>query len=424
VSQSAPSTLPTQRRSIRILTLLGLILTAQFFDLVNTVINGPGSLYLAGAVALLFLAAFLALRARIRHQLRDNAARVDQWVDPAARSAAIARDGTAWLRGANITLLSLTILLMGIWFSHNFRPCSWLDLARRFDGCVASFHHIDTVTTLDISSDGRYLAARSLAGNVSLWRMDDRQLLRRRAEGIVVGPTLAFSPDGQLLAAGMLDGTVQLSDVSSGAVTATLGSAAAPINGVSFSADGQLLAASAWDKTVRVWQVRDGALLHTFSGLSEAVHSVAFSPDGQLLAAGDNRAIWIWSLASGQLHVRLETDSLTESVQFSPDGQLLAAGGWRGGVGLWRTADGSFIKSLDSESGQISSVAFSPDGSLLAASCQSQVAASEIEVWRVSDSAQVRTIAPRAVVEEIAWTPDGAQLAVASLREVELWTMR
>lgn len=420
MSQSAPSSLPTQRRSIRLLTILGLILTAQFFDLVNTLVSGPGSIYLAGAIALVFLAVFLALRAGIRHRLT---AQSDQWIDLEKQPRWLLGTAPIWLGGANIALLSVAILLLTIWFSHNFRPCSWFDLARRSDGCVASFHHIDTVTTLDISPDGQFLASRSLAGNVSLWQIRDGQRLRRSADGIAVGPTLAFSPDGALLATGTLDGTVQLSDVRTGAIISTLGTAAKPINGVSFSPDGALLAAGAWDMTVRVWHVRDGTLLHTFSGLQDSVHSVAFSPDGTLLAAGDNRAIWVWNVATGQLHLRLETESLTESVKFSPDGTLLAAGGWRGGVGLWRVADGTFLRSLDSESGQISSIAFSPDGSFLAASCQSQVASSEVEVWRVSDSASIRTITPGAPVEEIAWMPDGARLAVATSREVELWAV-
>lgn len=399
--------------------LLGLILTVQIFDLVMTLVAGPGRIYLAAAIALLAFGGLLALRSTICHRLsRAALMRTDDLPITAPGQHGVG------LHSINITLLSLAIMLQAIWFSHNFRPCGWLDLARRVDGCVGAFHHGGTVTTLDISPDGQFLAARSPDGNVSLWRMSQGQLLRRRAEGLVVGPTLAFSPDGRMLATGLLDGTVQLSDVPSGAVVRTFGTAAKPINGVTFSADGALLAAGAWDQTVRVWRVRDGTVLHTFTGLRDSIHSVAFSPDGTLLAAGDNRMVWVWNVATGQLHLALETGSLTEHIAFSPDGQRLAASGWRGGVALWQVQDGKFLKSLGDQNDQISSIAFSPDGMLLAMAAQSQVASSEVEVWRVGDSARVTTINPRARVEALAWLPDGNQLAIAAGREVALWQVR
>lgn len=419
MSHVAPSLLPTQRRSTRHLMILGLILTVQIFDLVLTLVTGPGRIYLAAAIALLAFGGVLALRSTMCYLLRRATI-----MQPGDRTVAQPAQSVSGLRNVNITLLSLAIMLQAVWFSHNFRPCGWLDLARRIDGCVGALHHIGTVTTLDVSTDGQFLAARSLTGNVSLWQISQRQLLRRRAEDIAVGHTLAFSPDGRMLATGLSDGTVQLSDVPSGAVVRTFGIAAKPINGVTFSDDGALLAAGAWDQTVRVWRVRDGTLLHSFSGLDDSIHSVTFSPDGTLLAAGDQHMIWVWKVATGQLHLALETGSLTENIAFSPDGVQLAAGGWRGGVAVWRVQDGKFLKTLGSLIGQISSIAFSPDGTLLAVARQSQVASSEIEVWRVGDSTQIRTINPRARVAAITWMPDGTQLAVAAAREVALWRIR
>lgn len=419
MSHVVPSLLPTQRRSTRHLMILGLILTAQIFDLVMTLVNGPGRIYLAAAIALLAFGGVLALRSTMCYRLQRALSR-----QPDDRTAVQPAHGLGGLGSINIILLSLAIMLQAIWFSHHFRPCGWLDLARRFDGCVGAFHHIGTVTTLDVSPDGNFLAARSLTGNVSLWQLSQRQLLRRRAEGIAVGHTLAFSPDGRMLATGLADGTVQLSDVPSGAVVRTFGTAAEPVNGVTFSADGTLLAAGAWDQTVRVWRVRDGTLLHTLTGLHDSIHSVTFSPDGTLLAAGDQRMIWVWNVATGQPHFTLETGSLTENIAFSPDGTLLAAGGWRGGVALWRTQDGQSLKTLGRLNGQITSIDFSPDGMLLAVAHRSQVASSEIEVWRVGDSARIATINPRAHVEALTWMPDGTQLAVAAAREVALWRIR
>ena len=57
--------------------------------------------------------------------------------------------------------------------------------------------------------------------------------------------------------------------------------------------------------------------------------------------------------------VRLRHSDTVDSVTFSPDGKLLARGSWDGTIGLWETATGKEIRSLNScHWSRIHSVAF------------------------------------------------------------------
>jgi len=55
-----------------------------------------------------------------------------------------------------------------------------------------------------------------------------------------------------------------------------------------------------------------------------------------------------------------------EVAVFSPDGSLLASKSQDGSVQLWRTSNGSLLRSLAGFQGQNSRLAFSPNGEILA----------------------------------------------------------
>lgn len=198
--------------------------------------------------------------------------------------------------------------------------------------------------------------------------------------------------------------------------------------GLAFSSDGNLLAAgtrTAEGDEVRIWDVRTWTEVQTLAGASY----VAFSPDDALLAAGTCTAeggqVRVWNVETW-----MEAEGLPGGcyASFSPDGAALvteshtAAGGqvrvWD--VGTWTEA--RVITLTDDYY-----VAFSPSGDRLALASPTEyawgVAVWDIgtwqEVWHAdTDCGSLWGCG----VMDLAYTPDGAWLALAStVGDIWMW---
>jgi WD40 repeat protein len=87
---------------------------------------------------------------------------------------------------------------------------------------------------------------------------------------------VAFSPDGKALASASYDNTVKLWDAGTGAVLQTLEGHSDWVTAVAFSPDGKILASASHDETVRLWDSATRAARGTFKGHSKSVAAVAF----------------------------------------------------------------------------------------------------------------------------------------------------
>ena len=206
-----------------------------------------------------------------------------------------------------------------------------------------------------------------------------------------------------------------------------------PVQGVAFSPDGMLLAAGAADGTVRVWGVtapRAAEWPLLFAGNISTgdeppahSHDVAFSPDGGILAFGlPDGSVHLWALEanSGQarrpsdyqlssLHSLESDDSAICSLDVSPDATTIAAGAQDGAVHLWRTTDGTHVRSLRGHADAVLSLAFSPDGTALASASLDRT----VRVWDLSTGAVTHELEQPWAMTAVAFSPDGSVLAVA-----------
>jgi len=165
--------------------------------------------------------------------------------------------------------------------------------------------------------------------------------------------------------------------------------------------------------------------------------SFAFSDNGQLLAAGDTWGeVRLWDLPAGTERVTLHgCDShdncflAWRSLAISHDNKMLASGGGVPGahalseyeVGLWDLTSGQLVGTLNSTA-VIESVAFSPDGTALAVGAWDGY----LTIWDVGT--QQRIGQPVRVskngVRPLAWSPDGRTLAAGAYRGgITLWDM-
>ncbi|MVZ99036.1 helix-turn-helix domain-containing protein [Actinomadura sp. LD22] len=158
------------------------------------------------------------------------------------------------------------------------------------------------IEALNVSDDGRWLAAAEYGGTVHVYRTSDWQEEYRFQDGRSVIHRLAFNPAGTLLAIASTDGSIRLWDRRSNKLTRALPSGHnSAVNGLAFSKDGLHLAGSGDDRTIRIWDMRHRRFELALSGIPEAIDSVAFTPDDHLISASNDGVLRLWTISPTDL---------------------------------------------------------------------------------------------------------------------------
>ncbi len=140
--------------------------------------------------------------------------------------------------------------------------------------------------------------------------------------------SVAFSPDGRTLLSGSHDGTLILWDVLTGRQLRSIEGHRQhdrhfAVTSVAFSPDGKMLLSASEDETLRFWDASTGAELRVFQG-TDYSKEVVFSPDGKIVAAANCGNIILVDTLTGKLlrTFRKSINCITH-VAFSPDGRTL-----------------------------------------------------------------------------------------------------
>jgi WD40 repeat protein/class 3 adenylate cyclase len=285
-----------------------------------------------------------------------------------------------------------------------------------------------SVTALAFAPKASSLAIGDDDGGV---RFLDPRTGRAKAKPLALSESSAaaidFSTGGSRVAVGRQDGRTQIFDLRSGEqLGPPLAANAAAINDVSFSADGRLLATAGLDRTGALWRLDGNRAIGTvFRGQNGAISEAAYTPDGKVvLTAGADGSVAAREPGTGSIMRRFRLGGEVLSAAVSPDGSTLAAGGTAGRVALWPIDDSSAEPiSVDLDGAWAQQVAFSPDGKQLAVAVDGDRGA-----WEVgSGRGRVRFVNPATGAETarrldlnggvpigVAFSPDGAVLAVTA----------
>ncbi|MGE3287357.1 MAG: TIR domain-containing protein [Pseudonocardia sp.] len=265
--------------------------------------------------------------------------------------------------------------------------------------------HTGIVTSVRVSTDGRWLASTAVDGTVALTSLPDhvrRVVAQAPAGGYTT--TADFSPDGRLLAAAMSDGTVRLVDVATGTETARLQTGDLPVYWVAFSPDGRDVVSAGEDATAQIWSVANETRTATLTGHTGAVLAATFHPSGAtVLTTGSDGTLRTWDRTTGALLSTVRVDEqAVNSVAVSPDGERIATAGAEGLVGI-RTRDGVELARLPGHAGFVLDVSFSPDGRQVVSSGKDGT----IRIWDPGPDG-ARSLPATAA----AYSPDGRRIVV------------
>ena len=188
---------------------------------------------------------------------------------------------------------------------------------------------------------------------------------------------LTFSPDGKTLVSVALDNTIRQWDLATGQQSASWPVSSTGAMIAFWGMGGELLTYSADGKSFAVgglgigFEIRDtatGAVRATAPVQADAVPAIAFSPDGTLVAAAGNTYLQ-------------PSGFLIRSIGVASGGSVGLAGNTEGTAGLWDSATGKPLVTLQQNGPGVQSLAFSPDGKWIALGDQNGV----VSIWDVDE---------------------------------------
>jgi WD40 repeat protein len=189
--------------------------------------------------------------------------------------------------------------------------------------------HGDWVTSVAVSTDGRWLASAS-AGSLGASATPGSEAAA--TPGSEPSTTPSFAPVIYLWRVSEL----LLEKIDEAEPRVTLRLPAGPVHQLAFSPDSRFLAAAG--EEISIWQINRQKRVATLEGIAD---SLAFSPDGALLASGGQDRLFLWDF---QAVLKGERQPVTElaapggeilQLAFHPTGRSLAVLSADGSLWLW-----------------------------------------------------------------------------------------
>jgi WD40 repeat protein len=211
--------------------------------------------------------------------------------------------------------------LMAVKASPHLVKGSQLSILRTAGGSVVSSFGTRFICAMAFAPDGHTIATGHW-NNITLWDVQTGERLavlmspprkvdpeRYWRDGRYLG-AIAVSPDGKLIAAGSDDGELQVWKVATRELLRTSSLSWAGVSAVAFSPDSSLIATGSYhDGTLRLVDTATGKVLSEIQVSMFGVGAVAFSPDGRYLVTPSNAGMlnnWKYSRGGSIRVYRIE----------------------------------------------------------------------------------------------------------------------
>lgn len=278
------------------------------------------------------------------------------------------------------------------------------------------------------SPDGKRLAAASASGNITIWDVASRAVLRTLS-GSGLLSAQAWSPDGSHLAGATSAGDVVIWNTTTGEATTTCTNTttAGALNAVAWSPDGKQLALASSQTAISLCNVATGQITYTYTpdvtpDLTGGYYSVSWSPDSKEIAfGGSDGELTIMDVASKRVVKSYIAATIIYTVNWSHNGYFVACGGYGSAIVAIHPGDaGNQSISFSGDTGAtVEASSWSPNGQYLASATSSGL----VQIGSMASKRIIFTYTTHlSTVHDISWSPDGHTMAsVDHDGNVEVW---
>jgi WD40 repeat protein len=324
------------------------------------------------------------------------------------------------------------------------------------------------ITSLDFGASSASLLATDSSGETIVLDLATSVLARDLGPIGATARAVAFSSDGRLVASAAADATISVFDAASGQRLLRLRTAGTSANAVAFSPDGSLLTAgdegtrlaSSSSGSVTVWRTRDGHVVArepvpgvapvTATQFIDADHVAVFVSNGGtwtmdltgrfdalrlgtlsapvvgMAVSADRQAI-VTTTQDGAVE-RFSTDGValgrpvlvhaaTSSLAVDRSGSVISVATDGAPEVVSGTSGAPAAFAVNDPLGTARQVALSPDGQMLA-----MASGGAVVLWDVPDRTRIGTPLALADASALAFSPDGRQLAIGTANgRLVLW---
>jgi len=149
---------------------------------------------------------------------------------------------------------------------------------------------------VDISADGRLIAAGDTQGAITLWHIKSNMEAYEQFGISELTYSVRFSPDSTHIASGR-----NIWNISTGQLVFRLAEHTGPVTNVIYSPDGQIIATASEDETLHLWDAKTGVSVAVLNGHRASVKLLRFANDGSLVSGSDDGTICVWDVNAARL---------------------------------------------------------------------------------------------------------------------------
>lgn len=303
---------------------------------------------------------------------------------------------------------------LGIWlYKTDFSDFTLLD------------QHTGEVTNVDWNFDGTLLASSSTDGTIRVWDYKTLESVMTLDDPTEQKPdSVMWSPNGKQLLAkyiGHAVDFVDIWDIETGEIlqTFTPEGSVVRISSASWNADGSEILTVNSGK-VQIWDAVNGQVLNVIE--IGGAKLASWSPNNEWVAISSYQlGVYIWNSLTNESRSLLTGECAIANFQWDSTSTSIISVDFCGSIyeSDVQTYQSSLISTNGRNSGSYYIFSWSPDSLFLVAANEGQS-----EIWNVSTGESIAFLKEHLPpVSEVAWSPDGKEIATAFLAEpdIKIW---